>query len=151
MHSSSKTLIMQPHNQCARILEICKSFSWFFWSNINSAGFVHGGAAKNFGFEYVLGSNLLQTLSKPNGMTLTQTYEAQRDLLIGMAYRRGSSLVVQREYSYDTLGRPTARNTARQGILVEYTLAMAYLALEILVHGVNLQSRGKVHLKILNG
>ena len=24
-----------------------------------------------------------------------------------MAYRRGSSLVVQREYSYDILGRPT--------------------------------------------
>ena len=68
-----------------------------------------------------------------------------------MAYRPGSSLVMQREYSYDTLGRPTARNTARQGILVEYTLAMAYLALEILVHGVNVQRRGKVHLKILNG
>ena len=85
---------------------------------INSAGFVHGGATKNFGFEYVPGTNLLQTLTKPNGMTLTQTYEAQRDLLIGMAYRRGSSLVVQREYSYDELGRPTARNTARQGAVV---------------------------------
>ena len=79
---------------------------------------MHGGAVKNFGFEYVPGSNLLQTLSKPNGMTLTQTYETNRDLLIGMAYRRGSSLVVQREYSYDELGRPTARNTARQGAVV---------------------------------
>ena len=84
---------------------------------------MHGGAAKNFGFEYVPGSNLLQTLSKPNGMTLTQTYEAQRDLLIGMAYRRGSSLVVQREYSYDELGRPTARNTARQGTVVNDVFA----------------------------
>ncbi|MBR4311645.1 MAG: hypothetical protein IKT79_11500 [Akkermansia sp.] len=56
------------------------------------------------------GTNLLQTLSKPNGMMLTQTYEAQRDLLIGMACRRGSSLVGQREYSYDELGRPTTRN-----------------------------------------
>jgi len=27
-------------------------------------------------------------------------------------------LVAQREYSYDTLGRPTARNTARQGTVV---------------------------------
>ena len=35
-----------------------------------------------------------------------------------MAYHRGSSLVVQREYSYDALGRPTARNTARQGAVV---------------------------------
>ena len=56
-------------------------------------------------------------------MTLTQTYEAQRDLLIGMAYRRGSSLVVQREYSYDELGRPTARNTARQGAVVNDVFA----------------------------
>ena len=72
---------------------------------INSAGFVHGGAVKNFGYTYLAGTNLLQTLTKPNGMMLTQTYEAQRDLLIGMAYRRGSSLVVQREYSYDELGR----------------------------------------------
>ena len=70
---------------------------------INSAGFVHGGAAKNFGFEYVPGSNLLQTLTKPNGMTLTQTYEATRDLLIGMAYHRGSNLVAQRTYTYDIL------------------------------------------------
>ena len=37
---------------------------------------------------------------------------------IGMAYHRGSSLVVQREYSYDALGRPTTRNTARQGAVV---------------------------------
>ena len=35
-----------------------------------------------------------------------------------MAYHRGSSLVVQREYSYDALGRPTTRNTARQGAVV---------------------------------
>ncbi|MBR4309456.1 MAG: hypothetical protein IKT79_00350 [Akkermansia sp.] len=37
---------------------------------------------------------------------------------IGMASHRGSSLVVQREYSYDALGRPTARNTARKGAVV---------------------------------
>ena len=35
-----------------------------------------------------------------------------------MAYHRGSSLVAQREYSYDALGRPMTRNTARQGAVV---------------------------------
>ena len=64
------------------------------------------------------GSNLLHKLTKPNNMTLTQTYEATRDLLTGMAYHRGTTLVAQREYSYDALGRPTARNTARQGTVV---------------------------------
>ena len=47
-------------------------------------------------------------------MKLTQSYEIQRDLLTGMAYHRGSTLVAQREYSYDSLGRPTVRNTSRQ-------------------------------------
>ena len=88
---------------------------------IASAGFVHGGAAKNFCYTYLAGTNLLQVLTKPNGMTLTQTYEATRNLLTGMAYHRGSTLVVQREYVYDSLGRPTARNTARQGAVVNDT------------------------------
>ena len=35
-----------------------------------------------------------------------------------VSYHRGSSLVAQREYSYDAIGRPTTRNTARQGAVV---------------------------------
>ncbi len=90
---------------------------------ISSAGFVHGGAQKLFTYSYLPGTNLLQTLVKPNGMTLTQTYESTRDLLTGMAYHRGSTLVAQREYTYDILGRPTARNTARNGQTVNDTFA----------------------------
>ena len=82
---------------------------------ISTAGFLHGGAAKQFSYEYLSGTHLLEKRTKPNGMTLTQSYEIQRDLLTGMAYHRGTTLVAQREYVYDTLGRPTARNTSRQG------------------------------------
>ena len=85
---------------------------------INSAGFMHGGEMKQFCYEYLQGTNLLHKLTKPNGMTLTQTYEATRDLLIGMAYHRGTTLVAQREYTYDVLSRPTARTTSRQGNVV---------------------------------
>jgi len=88
---------------------------------IASASFLHGGAAKVFGYEYLSGTNLLHKLIKPNNMTLTQSYEATRDLLTSLAYHRGTTLVAQREYSYDTLGRPTARNTARQGTTVNDT------------------------------
>ena len=88
---------------------------------ICSAGFLHGGEAKNFGYTYLAGTNLLQVLTKPNGMTLTQTYETTRNLLTGMAYHRGSTLVAQREYTYDILGRPIARNTSRQGSVVNDT------------------------------
>jgi len=82
---------------------------------INSAGFLHGGTAKQFSYEYMAGTHLLEKLTMPNNMTLTQSYEIQRDLLTGMAYHRGTTLVANRQYSYDTLGRPTVRNTSRQG------------------------------------
>ncbi len=88
---------------------------------ICSAGFLHGGTAKNFGYTYLAGTNLLQVLTKPNGMTLTQTYEASRNLLTGIAYHRGSTLVAQRSYTYDLLGRPTTRITSRQGTEVSDT------------------------------
>ncbi len=72
-------------------------------------------------YEYLQGSNLLHKLTKPNGMTPTQSYETQRDLLIGMAYHLGSTLVAQREYTYDVLRHPTARTTSRQGNVVNDT------------------------------
>ncbi len=64
-----------------------------------------------------------ETLSLPCNMTLTQSYEAQRDLLTGMVYRRRNNGVAERSYSYDTLGRLTLRNTARQGKIVNDTFA----------------------------
>ena len=90
---------------------------------IVTAGFLHGGSEKQFSYDYLPGSNLLQTLTMPCNMTLTQSYETQRDLLIGMAYHRGSTLVTQRIYSYDTFGRPLTRNTARNGQTVNDTFA----------------------------
>lgn len=88
---------------------------------ISTAGFLHGGEMKQFGYEYLQCSNLLHKLTKPNGMTLTQSYEAQRNLLTDMAYHRGSTLVAQREYTYDVLSRPTARTTSLQGNVVNDT------------------------------
>ena len=54
-------------------------------------------------------------------MSLTQSYEPQRDLLTGMAYHRGSTLVAQRTYTYDSLGRLLTRRTARNGQTVNDT------------------------------
>ena len=42
---------------------------------------------------YLAGSNLLETLTMPNGMTLEQSYEAKRDLLADMDYNRGTCLL----------------------------------------------------------
>ena len=64
------------------------------------------------------GSNLLQTLSMPCNMTLTQSYEEKRDLLIRQLYKRSNTSVVSRAYSYDPLGRPVTRSTSKDGATV---------------------------------
>ena len=87
------------------------------------AGFMHGGVEKQFSYGYLPGSDLLQSLTMPCNMTLTQSYETQRDLLVGMDYHRGNTLVTQRTYSYNSLGRPLTRSTARNGQTVNDTFA----------------------------
>ena len=88
---------------------------------IASAGFVYGGAQKLFTYSYLPGTNLLQTLVKPNNMTLMQSYEEKRDLLIGQLYKRSNTFVASRSYTYDTLGRPVTRSTSKDGSTVNDT------------------------------
>ena len=85
---------------------------------IASSGFIHGGTQKLFTYSYLPGTNLLQTLVKPNNMTLTQSYDEKRDLLIGQLYQRGNTSVASRAYTYDTLGRPMTRSTSKDGSTV---------------------------------
>ena len=80
---------------------------------INSAGFLHGGVERQFSYAYLPGTNLLEQLTLPCNMTLTQSYEPKRDLLTSMLYKRGSTAVAQRSYTYDALGRPLNRSTTR--------------------------------------
>lgn len=82
---------------------------------ISTAGFLHEGEEKQFGFSYLEGTNLLYLLTKPNGITFTQAYEEKRDLVAGMYYKKASMAIVGREYTYDALGRPLARSTSRKG------------------------------------
>ena len=85
---------------------------------IASAGFVYGGAHKLFTYSYLPGTHLLQSLTKPNNMSLTLSYETQRDLLTGMSYKRGNTDVASRTYTYDAAGRPITRNTSGNGATV---------------------------------
>ena len=85
---------------------------------INSAGFLHGGVERQYSYAYLPGTNLLQQLTLPSNMTLTQSYEPQRDLLTGMCYKRSATTVAQRTYTYDTLGCPMSRSTSNDGSTV---------------------------------
>lgn len=51
-------------------------------------------------------------------MTLTLSYEAQRDLLTGMVYKRSNTQVTARSYAYDALGRPLTRGNSKDGSTV---------------------------------
>lgn len=46
-------------------------------------------------------------------MSLTQSYEEKRDLLIGQLYKRSNTSVASCAYTYDTLGRPMTRSTSK--------------------------------------
>ncbi len=85
---------------------------------IASAGFLYSGAQKLFSYSYLSGTNLLQTLVKPNNMTLTQSYEENRNLLIGQLYKRSNTSVASRAYTYDILGRPVTRISSKDGATV---------------------------------
>lgn len=83
---------------------------------INKASFMDAeGSEQKFTYAYLPGSNLLQTLTQPNGVTLTQSYAEKRDLLTNMFYSHGESELTRRSYIYDVLGRPTERQAAQQG------------------------------------
>lgn len=55
-----------------------------------------------FGYTYLPGTHLLQTLTKPNNMSLTLSY----------GDKRGNTGVASRTYTYDAAGRPITRNTS---------------------------------------
>ena len=68
------------------------------YGRIAVASFIHANVEHKFHYGYLQGSDLLQTLSMPNGVTLTQEYEEKRNLLTDMDYVRDNSLVTQRRY-----------------------------------------------------
>ena len=79
-----------------------------------SAGFLHGGEQQRFTYGYLPETRLLQSLTHPNSITVTHSYEERRDLILSMNSARGTTNVVLRGYSYDALGRPVTRTCTQQ-------------------------------------
>ena len=82
---------------------------------INAAGFVHNGVQEFFHYDYLTNTNMLHTLIHPNGIKLQQEYVDTLDLVHSMSYWRGETLVSQRVYTHDSLGRLTTRQNSRHG------------------------------------
>ena len=57
---------------------------------------------------------------------LNPSHKVNRDLLTGMDYVRDNSLVTQREYNYDALGRPMTRDTRYPNKAIHHADAFTY-------------------------
>jgi RHS repeat-associated protein len=77
------------------------------------AGMIHEGTEQSFVYGYLAGSKLLSSLAMPNGIVRELSYEQRRDLITGMNYHLGETVLVSRTQSYDALGRPTTRTQQR--------------------------------------
>ena len=77
---------------------------------IANAGFHHADGWKDFSYSYLNGTSILTSLTHPSGIVSTRAYEAQRNLITSIADVKGKTTLSSKPYTYDTIGRPTARN-----------------------------------------
>jgi hypothetical protein len=71
------------------------------------------GITGAFTYGYLEGSHLQKTLAMPNGVTRTFGYEANRDLLTSIIHSNATDRLVQRDFTYDGLGRLQDRTLFR--------------------------------------
>ena len=57
---------------------------------------------------------------------LNLNHKAKRDLLTGMDYVRDNSLITQRQYNYDALGRPVTRDSRYPNKAIHHNDTFAY-------------------------
>ena len=90
----------------------------------DAAGRVSG--INNISFGYLANSNLLSTVTRPNNVNTTWSYEANRNLVTGVENKLNNTVISNYAYTNDALGRRTAM--ARSGSLftVGDTLSYSY-------------------------
>jgi RHS repeat-associated protein len=71
------------------------------------------GLTGAFTYGYLEGSHLQKTLAMPNGVTRTFGYEPNRDLLTRIVHSNATERLVQRDFTYDGLGRLENRTLFR--------------------------------------
>ena len=71
------------------------------------------GISAAFSYGYLEGSHRQKTLAMPNGVTRTFGYEPNRDLLTMIVHSNASERLVQRDFTFDGLGRLENRTLFR--------------------------------------
>ena len=65
--------------------------------------------AKVFQYGYLPGSDLIATVTHPNGVVATKAYETQRDLVDYVENKLGETVISKYDYANDAIGRRTGR------------------------------------------
>ncbi len=68
-----------------------------------------GANAKVFQYDYMPGSDLIKTVTHPNGVIAAKVYETQRDLVDYVENKHGETVISKYDYVNDVLGRRTDR------------------------------------------
>ncbi len=86
------------------------SYSYDNLGRIATAGFNHKNTSwKQFSYSYLQGTSILATLTHPNGITSTRSYEPNRNLLTNIVDTKDGTTLSNKAYIYDAIARPTAR------------------------------------------
>jgi RHS repeat-associated protein len=96
-------------NEVAQISGTMQSFDQF--GRLNQVAV--DGITNTFVYGYLEGSHLQKTLAMPNGVTRTFGYEANRDQLTLIIHSNATDRLVQRDFSFDGLGRLQNRTLFR--------------------------------------
>jgi RHS repeat-associated protein len=84
------------------------------------------GISGAFTYGYLEGTHLQKTLAMPNGVTRTFGYEANRDLLKMIIHSNATERLVQRDFTFDGLGRLENRTLFRANATPVQPDAFAY-------------------------
>ena len=88
----------------------------------DAAGRVSG--INNVSFGYLANSNLLSTVTRPNNVNTTWSYEANRDLVSSIENKLNNTVISNYAYTNDALGRRTAM--ARSGSVESITFLASW-------------------------
>jgi RHS repeat-associated protein len=96
-------------NEVAQITGTMQGFD--IYGRLNQVAVDGIGGAFTYG--YLEGSHLQKTLAMPNGVTRTFGYEASRDMLTMIVHSNVTDRLVQRDFTFDGLGRLVDRTLVR--------------------------------------
>ena len=83
---------------------------------LSTSSFRHSdGSVQAFTYGYVPGTRLLHSIAHPNGITVTYTYDENRDLITAINTVKDNTDIVLRGYTYNALGQLITRTQNRQG------------------------------------